>query len=472
MNLQEYIKNSILTEADNIGNTLPPDITEKEKKVTASVLAFVKSKAIAVLEKNPDFDWGDFDEFCGFIAELVDSRLKREGSDTTGIGYEQVYQKNNIEWLLEIFQDSLGKHEKHILTAELVSLFQNVVEEGESLCVADIASKKPHLYKRLVKFLRISSEDGLAEWKKIRFLLPENMCSAFVLEKLTEEQVEKNIQELIKNRDLEKIIVDHGNYPRKMAFLLRLLHPDLTEEQIRLIAGASFRGLNERSESLYEKFIQWPEELSPLEIDITPMKKEKKDGEEKDEDKKNVFIASGIAPHDCQSIFVYSSWAKRVKVEPGKPFSFFIKVKPGHNDIGMFSVNESDELRSEVYEIELHGIDPIDHDESLVRLLATIKNLKEKMEMNEEQKVLVMEALELTFIKHFSYQFSDGSTYVLDMIKKYSKDPTITNLLYEVLRKFKRIQETNFKGLRTDTDNQLMFFQKYAAYRINQLRDK
>ncbi len=140
-----------------------------------------------------------------------------------------------------MFQDSLLKHEKHILTTELVALFKDVVEEGESLCVAEIASKKPHLYKRLVKFLRISPENGLSEWKKLRFLLPEYMRSAFVLEKLTEEQIEKNIQELIKDRDLEKIIVDHGNYPRKMAFLLRLLHPDLTEEQIRLIAGASFR---------------------------------------------------------------------------------------------------------------------------------------------------------------------------------------------------------------------------------------
>lgn len=70
------------------------------------------------------------------------------------------------------------------------------------------------------------------------------------------------------------------------------------------------------------------------------MKKEKKEGQEKDEDEKNVFIASGIAPHDCHSIFVYSSWAKRVKVDPGKPFSFFIKVKPGHNNIGMMSINE------------------------------------------------------------------------------------------------------------------------------------
>ncbi len=107
-----------------------------------------------------------------------------------------------------------------------------------------------------------------------------------------------------------------------------------------------------------------------------------------------------------------------------------------------------------------------------MRLLATIADLETRMETDMEQRALVMEALELTFIKHFSYQFSDGEKFVRDEIKQTTNNPTITKLLHEVLRKFKRIQETNFKGLRTDTDNTLMFFQKYAAYRINQLREK
>lgn len=122
--------------------------------------------------------------------------------------------------------------------------------------------------------------------------------------------------------------------------------------------------------------------------------------------------------------------------------------------------------------MEIHGSDDIDHDISLVRILATIADLETRMETDPEQRALVMEALELTFIKHFSYQFSDGEKFVRDEIKQTTNNPTISKLLHEVLRKFKRIQETNFKGLRTDTDNTLMFFQKYAAYRINQLREK
>ena len=236
MKLQQYIEASLQGESKAIIDSFPVKMSDAQKRTASCVLGFVRSQAMATLKNNTDFDWADFDEFCEYMSELVDSREKREGSTTTGVSHEGVYKKHNIEWMLKIFQESLGKHEKHILTTELVALFYDVAEKGESLCVAEIASKKPHLYKRLVKFLRISPENGISEWKKLRFLLPEDMRSAFVLEKFTEEQIEKSIQDLIKDRDLEKIIVDHGNYPRKMAFLLRWLHPDLSEEQVNLIA--------------------------------------------------------------------------------------------------------------------------------------------------------------------------------------------------------------------------------------------
>lgn len=186
----------------------------------------------------------------------------------------------------------------------------------------------------------------------------------------------------------------------------------------------------------------------------------------------NVYTATGVAPSDCACIFIASVWSKRVYVEPGKPFSFILKLNPGENILTIFSIDESKEARSGPIFFREKGEATEDHALSLVLLLGSIKDLEKQMELDVTQRNLVMETLELTFIKNFSYQFEEGERSLLEVISNFQDNPTVTRLLHEVLRKFKRIEQTPFVGLRTDTDVGLMFFQKYAAYRINQLREK
>jgi len=116
-----------------------------------------------------------------------------------------------------------------------------------------------------------------------------------------------------------------------------ILHPDLTDDQIKLITCVGFKRLSEAGAGLYEKFIVGPTELSPIKIKIT------RDTSEKDE--LWTYIASGVAPIDCTCIFVKSFWSRRVFVKPGKPFSFTCKLQPGCNPVGMFSVDEEKKKR-------------------------------------------------------------------------------------------------------------------------------
>jgi hypothetical protein len=235
MNLSEYIRSSLEEEAKKIREQFPNEISEQQKRAASVVLEFVKKHAIGILEKNTEFDWKHFDDFCDTFAELIDSRNKHSKSTVTGISYEGVYQKQKIEWLLDMLSDSLVKHEKKVLSQELTEFFENALEKGLQVSLEDLANRKPYLYKRVVKLLRISNEEDESEWRKLSLLLPVKLSSIFIMRRISEEEKEKEIIELIENRDLEKIIVEHGSNPRKMAFILRLLYPDLDEEQVRLI---------------------------------------------------------------------------------------------------------------------------------------------------------------------------------------------------------------------------------------------
>jgi SNF2 family DNA or RNA helicase len=107
---------------------------------------------------------------------------------------------------------------------------------------------------------------------------------------------------------------------------------------------------------------------------------------------------------------------------------------------------------------------------SLVALLATIEDLKERFDADEEQRALVMEMLELTFIKEFSYKFEEWESHLLQIIEKFKHNATVRQMLSEVLSTFKDIQGRQYEWMRTDNGRAPMFFQKYGVYRIEQLR--
>ena len=130
MDFKGYIVSSLEEEAKNIREHFPEGISEQQKRTASVVLEFVKKQAIGILDKNPDFDWKHFDDFCDTFMELIDSRNKRPKSSVTGISYEGVYQKQKIEWLLDILGTSLGRHEKNILSQELGEIFENALEKG------------------------------------------------------------------------------------------------------------------------------------------------------------------------------------------------------------------------------------------------------------------------------------------------------------------------------------------------------
>lgn len=83
MKLQQYIEKSLQEESQAILGSFPANTSESQKRTASGVLVFVCKQAMTVLQNNPNFDWADFDEFCEYMAELVNSEKKREGSSTT-----------------------------------------------------------------------------------------------------------------------------------------------------------------------------------------------------------------------------------------------------------------------------------------------------------------------------------------------------------------------------------------------------
>jgi len=83
----------------------------------------------------------------------------------------------------------------------------------------------------------------------------------------------------------------------------------------------------------------------------------------------------------------------------------------------------------------------------------------------------------MTYIKKFSDDFKEGEEDVIDQISEMKEDKDKDNkhiiiLLTEMLRKFKKIDQSNYSKLRDDNELNLLFFQKYCVYRINLLRDR
>jgi len=83
----------------------------------------------------------------------------------------------------------------------------------------------------------------------------------------------------------------------------------------------------------------------------------------------------------------------------------------------------------------------------------------------------------MTYIKKFSDDFKEGEEEVIDQISEMKEDKDKDNkhiiiLLTEMLRKFKKIDQSNYSKLRDDNELNLLFFQKYCVYRINLLRDR
>ncbi len=78
MQLQQYIKKSLQEESQSILGSFPINTSDAQKRTASGVLGFVRKQAMSALQNNSNFDWADFDEFCEYMAELVNSEKKRE----------------------------------------------------------------------------------------------------------------------------------------------------------------------------------------------------------------------------------------------------------------------------------------------------------------------------------------------------------------------------------------------------------
>jgi len=54
------------------------------------------------------------------------------------------------------------------------------------------------------------------------------------------------------------------------------------------------------------------------------------------------------------------------------------------------------------------------------------------METDPVQRALILEMLEITFIKNFSYQFEEGEKSMIDIIQRSNEHTTIVRLLHVI----------------------------------------
>ncbi|MCP4523463.1 MAG: DEAD/DEAH box helicase, partial [Candidatus Gracilibacteria bacterium] len=417
------------------------------------------SKVRKIISNEENFNWKEFGELCDILPSIVDSRNKSDSS-VTGIGYDKIYKKNGLKFLpTSILKTSMNQG-REMLISELSNLVSKI-EYEEKLSLETLKKNNIHLYNQILKSFNVD-ENSIESWGNFFDNIPEQLANQITVRPDTGRERHDKIIDLIGTEEMERIFITHGENPSRMYFLIRIMHPHLSEQDIKNIVRHSFKGLGENAELLFDKIQDFDIELDHLdEVEI-----------EIEKIGFNNYRLSGEAPSDCNSLYIKGPWSRSINVNAGKKFQVDINIREGDNEIVLINYDQENEIRSENTFLLIQGEKDLDAELSFLRLLGEIKNLEELLESNEGQRELIQEAMEMTFLKFFSYDFEIGKDKIADLLENITDNRTVSTLLIEMLRKFVKINDTKYDQLRQDNDISLMFFQKYCVYKINQLRER
>jgi hypothetical protein len=303
---------------------------------------------------------------------------------------------------------------------------------------------------------------GLAEGRDYLALLavgiPVNEAIRIAKEgTVVETLLEESYDALSKKFNVEEALALLKDDPLKMKALIKLVSPELSDDEVDRLIIHTFKGLVQRGGTGYEQYREYQVGLN---FDISEDIPESSDA---------AFIEVRGRATNATHVYVSGSWNKRKKVDNDGTFAIRVPLGIGKlNRIEICTINIETEKRSEFRRFEVQQTGDSDEISALVSMLSALSAERE-MELAKDSVKFSEFAhlLEHSLVRKFSPSFEEGVRYVAKLIRSTKSGP-IKEIIEKILSDFETINENTHVSLAPGES--LLFFQKYCLYKLDQAR--
>lgn len=343
-------------------------------------------------------------------------------------------------------------------------LERSLPDDGQKFTPDTIQTLNRPLYQQLR--LALQERKGVAvDWGNLGPRLSPALQARFEVKKLSKQErkarIEEDTKETIDDLDLAEAVESLRADPKKLAYYLQLTC-ELAQEQIDRIVYVSFSGLREaQTETKIERFSrEFREELEPLQIfsDVPT------------ETTEHHLRLQVRVPEGTDRLLVRGPWKREIKVGANREMSFDVILNRGEaNEVTLLAYNENTNTRSPISTLNVQQTSETTDTDTLLEFLEGLKEGKLR-EIAEDtgKKEFFQKCLEESTIRHFAGSFDTGRVYVGNLIRR-QRNRFVQGILRNTLKLFGRIDAMEFPFLRKGEE--LMFFQKYCAYKMHQKRE-
>ena len=258
--------------------------------------------------------------------------------------------------------------------------------------------------------------------------------------------------------------------PLRLYQYIKIYHPELSEELVQAIvaiARGMLKGLRsydsdyDTGPTMDEIRMGYKVSLDEPILDDLP----KATGE-------NYFVLNGKVEDDSVTrLRLLGSCKRTILVRKNKTFSVAIPLADTGeaHSFELYAYSDQMEIRSAIayFDIEQTG-DKVDAEEVFRKLLVFKEDILGRIKGSPEHYQYLVECIELSLLKMFTYGEEQGIEDLRNLIKEEQANEK-KHLYKIILDKFIKIKNMKVDNLKPD--QRLYFFQKYAIYRMLELKD-
>lgn len=349
----------------------------------------------------------------------------------------------------------------------IAALREIIADDDEIFYPSTISRLDRDLYFGLRQSLKGGLGNGEKfDWEGLRGRLPADLEPRFEVSRVSSDEkrrlVDEGTKKQIEELGLSDIVSGLGGDPKKLAYFLDIVNLGLDEKDKNRIVYVSFAGLRQRGRD--PKLDRLMEECVEV---IDPIKILSSVPDKTDESHVSITVAM---PEGAQYLLVRGCWNRDMKINGNREVTFDVVLRPGEsNEIILLAYNEEELMRSKPTNLVVEQMgEAIDKDSLGEFLKALSENSLKEISSDVGKRELFKKCLEESAIKHFAGDFEAGEKYIEGLIEKQSNQ-FVKKVLREVLDLFLEISVEDYPFIREGED--LMFFQKYCAYKIDKIRE-
>lgn len=448
---------------EKISNILS-SVSEGKRKLAEVVLKQTKKNILGILNDTSE---------DGLTNKNLDEVCRRLNQQSLTYA-EKVLSNVELGGLNELIEETRLSIKWEFLANRIKEIF----EEGEEITPKKIQNRDEILYKALRLAIRL--EFGETNWEKLKDKLPKELQERYNDVKISKNEaheerarkIESETWEKIDEFDLNGIIAVLGRDPKKLSAYLELIGAGGDKKTIGRIVNVAFTGVRNNEERRFNKIL---DQCQPLLDDV--------EVEEYTKRTEETTVMIGIkVPKGTKELMVRGSWSRNIKINGEDYLELEIPLKAGkRNEIEILAHQYNERKpeksggRSTVKKI---SIDQIGEDKTVEIAefleLLTAEEM-EGLKSDKKKREYFIKFFEEVTIKKFAGDFEEGEAY-MQKLKEETASSFVKKCIDNVLRKFRRINKKKYPFLKeTDEDGNpigLQFFQKYCAYKAEEMRKK